>query len=78
MKLGVGEYVAGKDLNVFYAKTKGGYYTNKGTTLPVKVSSVPILYAFPPTLKSFNIPAIFCWFKSKYYESQSLLHLIWV
>jgi len=59
MKLGVGEYVAGKGLNVFYEKQKGGHYTIKGTTLPVKVSSVSILYTFPPTLKSFKIPAIF-------------------
>jgi hypothetical protein len=44
LKFGVGECVAGKYLNVFYSKTKRGHYTNKGTTLPVKVSSVPILY----------------------------------
>jgi len=36
----------------------GGHYTNKGNTLPVKVPSVPILYSFPPTMTSFNIPAI--------------------
>jgi hypothetical protein len=46
MKLRVGEYVAGKDLNVLYAKTKKGWeghYTNKGTSLLVKITSVPIL-----------------------------------
>jgi len=39
-------------------KQEGGHYTNKGTTLPVKVSSVPILYTFPPTLTSVYIAAI--------------------
>jgi hypothetical protein len=56
MKLGVGEYVADKDLNVFYAKTKRGAL-HKQTASQTIVS--PILHTFPPTLKSFNIPSIF-------------------
>jgi hypothetical protein len=40
------------------------------TTLPVKVALDPIVCIFPPTL------SFWYWFKSKNYESQSLLHLV--
>jgi len=39
-------------------KQEGRHYTNKGTALPVKISSVPILYTFPPTPTSIYITAI--------------------
>jgi hypothetical protein len=47
MKLGVGEYVADKDLNVFYAKTKRGalhkqrYYTASQTILSPHLAYIP-------------------------------------